>query len=425
MKIAYCLPDHRWIDEMRGGAPRNAAQIQQRYIAEGLQARGHSITYIAPRDLEHVVYAHAKDELMFATHTWTASAWFNLLSRLTWRLQQILGIPYLNVFSNARRFDACLQLLPGHDVVFERNALYNVGVARACKNLDLPYILFFDADQIAELEFMGKPLTGWLRWRANILLRENLSTARHIICVSEPAKDHLTKNWDVPPDKTTVFSNAVDIHRFKPDPKLRAETRTSLHLMSHPLLIFVGSFYQWHDIITLLDAFASTLQVYRDARLVLVGDGVEREVMTTHASELGIDHAVQFTGYVTHREVSRLVNAADIAVVPVPAMKQDMWLSPMKLFEYMASGKAVIASAMGQIVNVVKDGQNGLLVPPGDVPAMASAIKKLIADPDLRTRLGQQARDDAVRNHSWEQYLSSIENLFENVAKALPINSHK
>jgi glycosyltransferase involved in cell wall biosynthesis len=415
MKIAYCLPDQQWIDEMRGGAPRDAAHIQQRYIAEGLCARGHSITYLAPHDLDHTVFAHEIDELTYAPQTWTARAWFNLLSKVVWRLQQIFGIPYLNVFSNIRRLDACLQILPGHEIAFERNSLYNVGVARACRKLGLPYVMFFDADQIAELDFMGKPLIGWLRWRAQNLLRENLDVAQRIVCVSEPAKVHLMANWNVPAGKILVFSNAVDIHRFKPDPDLRAETRASLQLRAHPLLVFVGSFYQWHDIPTLLDAFAVVLRSCADARLVLVGHGTEHESMMKRAADSGIGHAVQFTGYVTHAEVSRLVNAADIAVVPVPAMKQEMWLSPMKLFEYMASGKAIVASAMGQIVNVLRDGQNGLLVRAGDANALASAINNLISDPGLRARLGEQARDDAVRNHSWEQYLLQLEGTFENV----------
>ena len=92
-------------------------------------------------------------------------------------------------------------------------------------------------------------------------------------------------------------------------------------------------------------------------------------------------------------------------------MKQEMWLSPMKLFEYMASGKAVVASAMGQIVNVITDGENGLLVPAGDGQALAGAIHRLIADTDLRGRLGRQAREDAVNHHSWEQYLSHLEQI--------------
>lgn len=415
MKIAYCLPDQQWIDEMRGGAPKDAAHIQQMYIADGLLARGHSITYLAPRDLVETVTARNGDELAPAPQTWTTSAWFNLLSKVVWRIQQLIGIPYLNVFANLRRENACLQILPGHDVAFERNSLYNIGVARACKKLQIPYVIFFDADQIAELDYMGKPLKGLLRWRAQNLLRENLSAAKRIICVSGPSKQHLMDAWNVPAEKINVLSNAVDIHRFQPDPNLRAQTRASLSLTSHPLVVFVGSFYQWHDIVTLLDSFAIVLNSNPDTRLVLVGDGSEREKMMQRAADLKIADAVIFTGFVTHAEVSQYVNAADIAVVPVPAMKQEMWLSPMKLFEYMASGKAVVASAMGQIVNVIHDGENGLLVPAGNVDVLANAINRLIYEPDLRERLGKQAREDAVQNHSWEQYLSCMEQILADV----------
>jgi glycosyltransferase involved in cell wall biosynthesis len=191
-----------------------------------------------------------------------------------------------------------------------------------------------------------------------------------------------------------------------------AQTKASLHLTNHPLIVFVGSFYKWHDTVTLLKAFAIVLKTHPEARLMLVGEGMEREKMVDLSTEMGIDYAVQFTGFVTHKEISRYVNAADIAVVPVTRMRQEMWLSPMKLFEYMASGKAVVASAMGQIKDVIKDGENGLLVPEGDEMAMASAINTLIEDDLLRIKLGEQAREDAVKNHSWEQYLTRLESVF-------------
>jgi len=415
MKIAYCLPDQHWIDEIRGGVPKDAAHIQQRYIAEGLQARAHVITYVAPPDVERTLFARGADALTPAPQTWTTRAWFNLLSKFVWRFQQIFRIPYLNVFSNIRREDACLQILPGHDLAFERNSLYNIGVARACKKLNIPYVIFFDADQIAELDFMGKPLTGLLRWRAQNLLRENFSAAQRIICVSESAKKHLITNWNVSADKINVLSNAVDIHRFRPDPSLRAQTRASLSLTTQPLIVFVGSFYQWHDLETLLQAFSLVLTSSPRARLVLVGDGAERERITQLVHDLNIAESVQFTGYVSHAEVSHYVNAADIAVVPVPVMKQEMWLSPMKLFEYMAAGKAVVASAMGQIVHVVNDGENGLLVPAGDAQRLAESLSRLITDENLRNRLGEQARRDAVQNHSWETYLTQLEDVLNSL----------
>jgi glycosyltransferase involved in cell wall biosynthesis len=106
-----------------------------------------------------------------------------------------------------------------------------------------------------------------------------------------------------------------------------------------------------------------------EARLLLVGDGAERERMTALARELGLGEAARFTGFVSHADV-------------------------------------------------VRDGENGLLVPPGDETALAEAVGRLLADESLRERLGWQAREDAVRYHSWEQYLSRLEAVLVNAGTA-------
>ena len=292
----------------------------------------------------------------------------------------------------------------------------------ACKRLRLPYVLYFEADDILEHDIMGKPITGLLRWRASQAIRYNLNAANCVIVVSEPLKAHLTTAWSVPADKIVVFPNVADVRRFRPDPEARAEVRASWGVEARPLVIFVGNFYEWHDVATLLDAFARVWAANPDARLVLVGDGSRRQVMMQRAADLGLGRAAQFTGLVAHAEVPRLLAAADIAVVPYPPMETDLWLSPLKLFEYMAAGKAVIASAVGQLPDVVQDGRNGLLVPPGDVPALAATLQRLIGDPALRARLGRQARDDAVRKHSWEHYLSRLERVFAAVIDGQPVN---
>jgi glycosyltransferase involved in cell wall biosynthesis len=327
------------------------------------------------------------------------------------------------VFANYRRFDACLRCLPGHDLVYERNGLYKIGVAMACKRLRLPYVLFLDADEILEHDYMGKPITGILRWRAQSMLRYNLRVANAIICVSEPAKLNLITNWHVPAEKIVVFPNGVDVQRFRPYPETRAALRASLGADTNPLLIFVGSFYGWHDVTTLLEAFAQTLVRRPAARLTLVGDGEQRQAMQQRAIELGIGSAVHFTGAVPHTEVPQLVGAADIAVAPYPMMQQALWLSPMKLFEYMAAGLAVIASDVGQLGEVVNDGNNGLLTPPGNAAAMAAAMQRLIDEPALRTRLGAQARKDAQQKYSWEQYIARLERLYTTVIAGQPVSN--
>jgi starch synthase len=422
LRIALGVPEWQPFYQVMSGEPADATYVIQGYLARGLKARGYDLTFIAPNNLDDVVCTNEPQKLEYAPRTWSASRWFDIASKGAWRIQQVLGIPYLNVFSNYRFYDACLQCLPGHDLVYERNGLYNAGLAMACKRLKIPYVIFFEADQIMEFDLMGTPITGWLRWRANQILRHNLKAARCIICVSEGGKAHLINKWSIPAEKIVVFPNAVDVHRFRPDPEAKADVRASLGIESQPLVIFVGNFFHWHDVSTLLDAFAQLLAAYPAARLVLVGDGAQREVMRQRATDLGMSHAVHFTGLVPHAEVPRFVAAADVAVVPYPAMKQELWLSPLKLFEYMASGTAVVASGVGQLLQVVRDGCNGILVPPGDASAMAAALQRLLADAALRTRLGQQARQDAVQKYSWETYIAHLEQVYTTVIAGQPVN---
>jgi glycosyltransferase involved in cell wall biosynthesis len=415
IRLAMCAPNYQALSQAMNGESVDATYIIQRYIASGLQAQGHFLSFIAPRNLDEIVCTNDPLDRNAAPQTSITIPLFDIGSKITWRIQQWLGIPYLNVYSNYRLYNVCLKCLPGHDLVYERNSLYKYGVAMACKRLRLPYVLYFEADDILEHDYMDKPITGLLRWRAGEAIRYNLKTANCIICVSDQSKTHLVTNWNVPVEKIVVFPNAADVQRFRPYPETRSEIRTSLRVNSNPLIIFVGNFYIWHDITTLLNAFAQVILTYPETRLILLGDGTQRQAMMNHANNIGIGHAVKFTGLMAHDEIPRLLGAADIAVAPYPKMQYEMWLSPIKLFEYLASGTAVIASAIGQLSNVIIDGYNGLLVPPGDTSAMAAAMKRLIEDSSLRSQLGQHAREDAVSKYSWEKYVSRLERLFNAV----------
>lgn len=423
LRIALSVPEWAPFRDAMEGKPADATYVLQRHLASHLRDKGHRLTFVAPNSLDDFVLTTDHVEDMPVQRTWTASAIFNIASKSAWRLQRLLGIPYLNFFFNYRYMDACLQILPGHDVVYERNGLYNSGLAMASRRLGLPYVIFFEADQIMELDMMGKPVTGLLRRRAKQILQYNFDTAVCIVCVSEEGREHLYTEWKVPLKKMVVFPNAVDVEKFKPDPAARVAIRKSLNLESNPIILFLGNFFHWHDVSTLLDAFSLVLKSHPSARLVLVGDGENRVTMEERASELGLLNAVKFTGIVPHSQAPKYVAAADIAVVPYPPMQQKMWLSPLKLFEYMASGKAVIASAVGQINRVIQDRKNGLLVSPGDSTALAEALAALLEDSDLRFALGVQARQDAESEYSWEHYIARLERLLVAVINRQPFAS--
>jgi len=312
--------------------------------------------------------------------------------------------------------DACLQRLPGHDIVQERIGLYKSGVAMACRRLGLPYILFWDADDIFEQDLLGTPLTGLLRWRAAQVIRYNLHSAAYVLCVSEAARARLESVWQVPGDRIGVFPNAVDVELHRPYPQERAAARAGVGVGEQPLVVFVGSFFPWQDVSLLLRAFAKVRAEVKDARLVLVGDGQQAQEMKNLAGELGLAEVVHFSGFLPHPAVARLVSAADVAVAPYAQMDPAHFFgSSMKLFEYMACGAPLVASAIGQIEQIVVDGQNGLLVPPGDLGALANALRRLLQDPKLRAYLGQAARRDAVHKHSWDNYIRRLEDVYTTV----------
>jgi glycosyltransferase involved in cell wall biosynthesis len=422
-RVGFCLPWLQPIHLATTGQLTRQAYIQQGYIATGLQARGHSLTFLAECNVREIVCTQDLDRPLPAPLTWSGTRGFELASKATWRLQRWLGVPYLNVFSNYRLLDAALHCLPGHDLVQERVRLYRSGVAMACKRLGIPYVVFFDADEILERDFAGTPITGLLRWRAVQMMRRTLGIADRVICVTEETKGHLVAQWDVPAERIAVFPNGVDIKHHRPDPESRLEVRASLGMDDAFVVIFVGRFYRWHDVTTLLQAFAEFAQHHPQAHLLLVGDGDERGAMEQLALGLGLGRRVSFTGLVSHTKIPQLVSAADVAVAPYPPMEQDLWSSPMKLFEYMASGTAVVASNLGQIAKVLQDGVNGLLVPPGDASALASALVRLHDDAGLRSELGRQAREDAVRKHSWVDYVLRLERLYTAVIHGHAVGS--
>ena len=323
LKIAMCPPE--WLplqQAMTGANKADATYVIQKYVAENLQRRGHELTFLALASPDHVVCSGNGKEAKLAPQTWSASRWFTASSKAAWRVQRLMRIPYLNVFSNYRLYDACLQWLPGHDLVYERNGLYKYGVAGACRKLGLPYVLYFEADDILEHDIMGQPIVGLRRRRAQHAIRTNLAAAGRILCVSEPLKHHLIDNWHMPARKIAVFPNVADVERFRPDAEASGgDVRTGLGMPANPIIVFVGNFYVWHDVPTLLAAFAEVVEKLLERVWLRLGDGAMRNTIMQRTVDLGIEKVVHFTGMVAHHDVPRFLAAADIAVVPYPALQ--------------------------------------------------------------------------------------------------------
>lgn len=181
-------------------------------------------------------------------------------------------------------------------------------------------------------------------------------------------------------------------------------------------VVFSGSFYTWHGIEPLLEAFAQARKKVGGMRLCLIGDGLTRAACEARARELGVADDVEFTGWLTHDAVARRLEAADVGMAPYLPI-ENFYFEPVKILDYMSAGLAIVASEQGRISELIQHGENGLLVPPGDVDAMTDALITLGQDSDLRDRLGREARARTpTLADTAAQILAICQNLVDNRA---------
>lgn len=238
--------------------------------------------------------------------------------------------------------------------------------------------------------------------------RLNLAAADRIFVISDVERNNLLAAG-VPAEKLVVNPNGVDTEEFKPGIGRSGERRELAIGPDTVLVGFVGSFGPWHGVLTLADAIALTRRDL-DIRFLLIGDGSLRAEVQDRLKASGDLDRVIFTGTVAHDRVPGLLDACDILVSPhVPlADGSEFFGSPTKLFEYMAMGKGIVASRLGQIGEVLEDGVTAILVGPGNAKELSAAVERAATDGELRTRIGGAARAAAIARHTWRRNAQNI-----------------
>jgi len=188
----------------------------------------------------------------------------------------------------------------------------------------------------------------------------------------------------------------------------------SMAAPSEVTVAYSGHLYPWKGVDVLLEALARVPAV----RAIVIG-GHDKEPdlarLRAHAARLGLEDRITFTGLVPPADVAGCLSKADIFVLSNPAsVISSHATSPLKLFEYMAAGKAIVASNLPAIAEILTNDINAVLVEPGDAEALAAGIRTLAADADLRNRLGDAARRD-VAEYSWKRRAERLEALFTEV----------
>ncbi len=288
------------------------------------------------------------------------------------------------------------------DLLYERYSLFGWGGIRLARRLGIPLMLEVN-DPLCREQTGYEKFT--LTTTAERMEREIICGADTVIAIST-----WIKNWvvslGVDERNVHVVPNGVSLKLFAD--KTNGETvRHRYNLGEERLIGFVGSFQRWHDVEGLLRAFSKLYEDDHNLRLLLVGDGDQREVLEDTSQQLGLGSAVIFTGNIPHDSVPEYIAAMDVAVAPYN-WKEDFYGSPLKLFEYMAAGKPTVAAAIGQIEEVIEHRKTGWLYPSGDHEQMAQGLANLLYLPQLSSTISDAAREKILRHYTWKAIATRV-----------------
>lgn len=283
-----------------------------------------------------------------------------------------------NVPAYRRLAAACSTFKP--DIIYERcNLLFMAGTWLS-RRTGLPLYMEVNSPLAAERTKHG---TLRLQALAHRLERQTWCAATRVLPVTHVLAETLARSG-VDPARIHVVPNGVVLDRFTGAP---APNTTPL------MLGFVGFVRDWHGMDAIIRAMADDPA---PLALTLVGDGPARPELEALARQLGVP--VTFTGVVAHEHVPDAVAGFDIALQP----KVVPYASPLKIFDYMAAARAIVAPDQPNIREILHDGVDALLFDPDRPGAMWDAVRRLVADPELRARLGAAARAELERrDHTW------------------------
>jgi glycosyltransferase involved in cell wall biosynthesis len=373
-------------------------------LLAGLAAQGARCTIFSGRPL---------DAIGFPLHEIPAKRRFYLL-------RELLLLSYNVTFSRGvarelRKTEA--------KTLYQRHGRFVVAGALVSRSLQIPLVLEYNGseDWIAG-HWDPARFRFWLRLCEDCAL----ASASLIVVVSDALREELISRG-IPSERILVTPNAVDPAIFRPG-RGGEDVRRQLGFVPADVVVcFLGTFSYWHGIEVLQDAIHRLLNSAPQSspaarlRFLLVGQGPLQAEMRRGCAKFEEAGVVVFTGAVAHERVPAYLDAADILVSPHVPMPdgRPFFGSPTKLFEYMAMGKAIVASNLDQLGRVLRHGETAWLVPPGDANQLAAAIQLLACEPETRARLGRKARKAATDRYTWAQNAARLLARLESSSRAL------
>lgn len=292
------------------------------------------------------------------------------------------------------------------DFIYERYALFNFTGVLLAKLLRIPLVLEvnspFALEQGRDGDIRAVRFAAWTE-------RVICNSASSVIVVTGPLRQIMMGNG-VLSGKLVVMTNGVNLARFSQRDDGH-NLRQRLGLGNRTVIGFVGWFRNWHGLDRLVEAFHLARLAEKGAALLLIGDGPAADDLRRQIDSLGLHDDVFLTGAVPHEEVPPYLDLIDIAVQPAA----NEYCCPMKIIEYMALGKPVVAPRQENIQEILRENEEAIFFQPGDAAALGRAMAELVDNPEATRRMGMRARSAIdERGYLWIRNAERVIDLVEN-----------
>ncbi|MGI9041229.1 MAG: glycosyltransferase [Gemmatimonadales bacterium] len=388
--------------------PQHASDTQATYVHDinrHLVLRGHQVTVVTPGDpaLPSTDTFDGVEVVRFPMQLPSDLTYGRVAQSRVSMLGKVARIAVMSYYLEAQyRATVAVARQRNSSVVHAHWAIPTGPAAvMAARRLKLPSVITMHGGDVYVNPEQGYDFPT--RWYVRPPLRWTRHHADALTAITDDCRQHALRAG-APEASVRLVFNGTDLRRFSPDEN-GADPRFG------PRMIFAcRQLFPRKGIRFLIEAFARLKPRFPDAKLVLAGDGFERPELVELAQNLGVAADVTFLGWVANSALPPYYRAAAVSVIP--SLEEGFGIPAA---EAMGCEVPVVASDAGGLPEVVEHGVTGLVVPRGDVTALANAIGTLLDDPDLRRRMGQAGRQRALRLFDWDRTAERFEQVYRDV----------
>jgi len=365
---------------------RTGDAVHVRELVSNLAALGNKISLVVGFDV------NSKEDISFLENDPNVNIYYAKNPRFKYPRSKDISI--LSLCSNLAKNDS-------PNIIYERNFSCRIGSILS-RTLRIPLVVEINGLVDEEAEMQGRSISLAKKFIGKTLRQIFFMQPDRIVTVSEGIKKEINKQYRIPLNKIYVVPNGADIRKFKP--MNRNEIMKELGLSSHfKYICFVGNLAPWQGVDHLIRTAPLILEKCPKTRFLIVGDGIMKADLEKLAGEYNVRKQFLFIGSVPFDMVPLYINASDICVAPFTRERNEkIGLSPLKIYEYLACGKPIVASNVKGVADLLEKSKGGIVVSFEDPRGFANVILSLLKNEDLRINMGKNGHKYIKENHSWE-----------------------